>query len=65
MKNHRLITQCIAICYFFMQWFQFTNSQDTSTQAGINFGTPLPTQTPQDLPLPACVGPFCNKCNIM
>ena len=62
MENYHLLARLLAIVYSFIHWFQFTNGQDTNTQDGLNFGTPLPTLTPQDLPLPAI--PY-NKCNIM
>lgn len=64
-NNYGLIARWLAILYSIMHWFQVANGQDAQdggAAGGINFGTPLPTLTPQDLP-PPCV--YCNKCNLM
>ena len=61
-RNYGLAARWLAIVYSIMRWFQFANGQDAPDAGGLNFGTPLPTLTPQDLP-PPCV--YCNKCNLM
>lgn len=64
MENRLLVPKILTFIYSLVHWFQFANGQDASTPAsdGINFGTPLPTLSPQELP-PA-YGAY-NKCSIM